>query len=478
VNSRGFRRFGVQRAVAAAALAVLVFGSGIVAGKTSGATISGGISVGSADRVPSPAAAARQGPIEDSTVATPIPYSVPLITWPVPAPITYGTALDGRELDASVTFSGIIVPGFISYTPSSGTILHAGPTQELLAAFVPSVQHFFGATGSVLITVNPAPTTLSLTASALPLGAGGPITLTAAISTTVTGVDPPVGNVTFYDGSLMLNSPQALVSGSARITVPHLAAGAHNFHAGFAAIPNSLGNPDFAPSTAAAVVGANQAATQLMLSATNSLSYVGQSVSYAARVFSASGGTPTGTVTFFDVTGSAPRVLGSGQLDTDGYAHAAQASPSVGAFRILAVYGGDGEFHGAQSAILTEVIRSCTVSAHLVLRSVAALDAQAGAQVAAGAYLSLAVGKSQIRVGNALVTYCSNPGRSTAQAVVAGIITGASGTLKKGDPVAVTLRMIGASRSPDAVLVDLKAKQRLAVSGPYDTGSSLRISTP
>jgi hypothetical protein len=478
VNTRGVRRFGVHRIVAAAAIAVLVFGSSAGMGKTSGATISWATSVGSVDRVSSPAAAAHQGQVEDSTAATPIPYSVPLITWPVPAPITYGMALDGRELDASVTFSGIIVPGLITYTPSPGTILHAGANQELLAGFVPSVQHFFGATGSVLITVNPAPTTLSLTASALPLGAGEPITLTAAISTTITGVDLPVGSVTFYDGSSILGSPVALVSGSAQLTVPRLAAGVHNFHATFAAIPNNLGNPDFAPSTTTAAVGANQAATQLSLSATNSISYVGQSVSYAARVFSASGGTPTGAVTFFDVTGSAPRVLGSGQLDVGGYAHTAQAAPSVGAFRILAVYGGDGEFQGAQSAILTEVIRSCTVSVHFMLKSAVALDALAGAPAVAGAHLSFGVGKSQIGIGSAVVTYCSNPGRSNARAVVTGLITGASGKLKKGDPVTLTLRMIGASRSPDAVLVDLKAKQRLAVSGPYDIGSSLRITTP
>ena len=142
-------------------------------------------------------AAPKPGPVDDSSIATPIPYSVPLITWPAPAPITYGTPLDGVEFDASVTFSGIIVPGLITYPPSSGTILHAGANQELLAGFVPSVQNFSGATGSVLLTVNPGPTTLSLTASPVPLGAGGPITLTAAISTTVTGVSSPVGSVTF-----------------------------------------------------------------------------------------------------------------------------------------------------------------------------------------------------------------------------------------------------------------------------------------
>ena len=165
-------------------------------------------------------AAPKPGPVDDSSIATPIPYSVPLITWPAPAPITYGTPLDGVEFDASVTFSGIIVPGLITYPPSSGTILHAGANQELLAGFVPSVQNFSGATGSVLLTVNPGPTTLSLTASPVPLGAGGPITLTAAISTTVTGVSSPVGSVTFYDGSSVLGAPVPLVSGGARITVP------------------------------------------------------------------------------------------------------------------------------------------------------------------------------------------------------------------------------------------------------------------
>ncbi len=449
-----------------------------VMGKSSDTAIFLGASAGSVLQVTSAESTPRRAPIGNADIPTPIPYSVPLITWPVPAPITYGTPLDGRELDASATFTGIIVPGLITYTPSSGTILHAGPNQELLADFVPSVQNFSGAIGSVLITVNPAPTILSLTSSPVPLGAGGPVTLTAAISTTVTGVGPAVGSVTFYDGSTMLGPPVPLVSGTAQIPVPYLAAGAHNFNASFAAVPNSLGNPDFAPSTAAALVGAGQAPTQLTLSATNSISYVGQSVNYAARVAAVTGGTPTGTVTFFDITGSAPRVLGSVLLDAEGYAHATQAAPSVGGLRILAVYGGDAEFQGAQSAILSQVIRSCTVSAHLVVKGAVALDALVGAQATVGAHLSIGVGKAQLGIGGAAVTYCANPSRSNAQAVVTGILTGGSGKLKKGDQVTLTLRLIGPSRFPDAVLVDIKAKQRLAVSGPFDAGSTLRITTP
>ncbi|MGH2345333.1 MAG: Ig-like domain-containing protein, partial [Chloroflexota bacterium] len=42
----------------------------------------------------------------------------------------------------------------------------------------------------------------------------------------------------------------------------------------------------------------------------------------------------------------------------------------------------------------------------------------------------------------------------------------------------LTLSMIGAARLPDAVLVDGATKQRIAIIGPYDVGSAIRIATP
>ena len=47
--------------------------------------------------------------------------ATPVITWPTPADIVYGTALSATQLNATTT-----VPGTFVYTPAAGTVLNAG----------------------------------------------------------------------------------------------------------------------------------------------------------------------------------------------------------------------------------------------------------------------------------------------------------------------------------------------------------------
>src|SRR5205814_4945016 len=47
--------------------------------------------------------------------------------------ITYGTALSSTQLDATPS-----VPGSFQYTPSPGTVLHAGSGQPLSVSFIPN----------------------------------------------------------------------------------------------------------------------------------------------------------------------------------------------------------------------------------------------------------------------------------------------------------------------------------------------------
>ena len=58
--------------------------------------------------------------------------AVPVITWPTPQAITYGTALSSAQLDATAN-----VPGTFVYTPAGGTVLAAG-TQTLSVTFTPT----------------------------------------------------------------------------------------------------------------------------------------------------------------------------------------------------------------------------------------------------------------------------------------------------------------------------------------------------
>jgi autotransporter-associated beta strand protein len=77
----------------------------------------------------------RTGHITLLGQSIPVTQSVamnPVVTWPTPDPITYGTALSSNQLDASAN-----VPGTFIYNPPAGTVLPAG-TNTLSAVFDPS----------------------------------------------------------------------------------------------------------------------------------------------------------------------------------------------------------------------------------------------------------------------------------------------------------------------------------------------------
>lgn len=100
--------------------------------------------------------------------------ATPTITWANPAPITYGTALSGTQLNATATVSGSF-----AYTPALGTVLSAG-TQTLSVSFTPADSiDYTTATASVTLVVNNTPTGLGV--SVLPVDSGtgtSPVSLT------------------------------------------------------------------------------------------------------------------------------------------------------------------------------------------------------------------------------------------------------------------------------------------------------------
>jgi len=101
-----------------------------------------------------------------ATVVLTVNQAAPAITWAKPKTITYGTALSPTQLNASST-----VAGTFTYTPPAGTILNAGP-QTLTVIFTPTdTVDYTTARGSVPLTVNKAPLTISWPApAAIPYG--------------------------------------------------------------------------------------------------------------------------------------------------------------------------------------------------------------------------------------------------------------------------------------------------------------------
>lgn len=86
------------------------------------------------------------------------PRPLPVITWPAPAAITYGTPLSATHLGATAN-----IPGTFTYTPALGTILGAGADQVLSLAFTPAdTATYDSVTIERTLTVHKAPATIAL----------------------------------------------------------------------------------------------------------------------------------------------------------------------------------------------------------------------------------------------------------------------------------------------------------------------------
>jgi hypothetical protein len=90
-----------------------------------------------------------------AAVSLTVTKAKPTITWPTPAPISYGTALSAAQLNATAS-----VPGRFVYTPAAGAVLAAG-THTLSAAFTPTdATDCAAAQASVSLTVSKAKPTM------------------------------------------------------------------------------------------------------------------------------------------------------------------------------------------------------------------------------------------------------------------------------------------------------------------------------
>ena len=75
--------------------------------------------------------------------------AAPVIAWPAPAPVNWGTALSAAQLDASSP-----VAGTFTYSPAAGTVLAPG-TQTLSVSFAPqNTTDYTSATATVQLAVN------------------------------------------------------------------------------------------------------------------------------------------------------------------------------------------------------------------------------------------------------------------------------------------------------------------------------------
>jgi Divergent InlB B-repeat domain len=177
----------------------------------------------------------------------------PVITWPAPAPITFGSALSSVQLNATTT-----VPGTFTYTPPAGTVLPVGPNQPLSVTFTPNdTTVYLPAAANNTITVNPVQS--------------GPANL--VVTKTLTRVG----------GNVVVQVTVANTGGSAAASVILTVAKVGSVSG--APLPQNLGTIAAGGSASATVtvpgsVGAPGATTSLVLSGT----YTGGTFSSSARI--------------------------------------------------------------------------------------------------------------------------------------------------------------------------------------------------
>ena len=130
-----------------------------------------------------------------TTATINVQMASPVITWSNPASITYGTALDAAQLDASTT-----IPGTFVYSSAPGTVLPAGTNQTLSVTFTPTDSaDYLPVTTTAQVTVNQAP-----------------LWITAISATKVYGQENPAFTAT-YAGFKNSDSPASL-GGTLRFT--------------------------------------------------------------------------------------------------------------------------------------------------------------------------------------------------------------------------------------------------------------------
>ncbi len=202
--------------------------------------------------------------------------------------------------------------------------------------------------GSTSNTVNQvvatATSTTTLTSSVNPSTPGQSVTFTATVTASA---GTPTGTVTFNDGTTSIGTGTLNGTGQATLTTSTLALGTHPIsavYAGTSAIGGSTSN------TVSQVVALLSSTTNLTSSANPSAP--GQSVTFTATV-TASGTTPTGTVTFSD--GVTP--LGTGTLSA-GQATLTTSTLALGTHPITAVYGGSPSVSGSTSNTVNQVVAS------------------------------------------------------------------------------------------------------------------------
>jgi len=206
---------------------------------------------------------------------------------------------------------------------------------------------------------------------------------TTAVTITITpatqGASPPSGTVTLQvDGTSMVPATISNSSGNGIVTITlgKLSVGNHSL------VANYNGDQVYGGSTSATlIITVVKSTSAVALSASPTAIVEFQTVTFTATVTAATGGTPTGSVTFMN--GST--TLGQGTLSAQGVATYTSSAANlssvllVGTYNVTAVYGGDSNFTSGTSSALNFVVSPDPQDYSIALSTSALAIAQGGA---------------------------------------------------------------------------------------------------
>ncbi len=209
----------------------------------------------------------------------------------------------------------------------------------------------YGTVG-VLINASLTATTTAVTSSQNPSNFGQLVTFTATV-TAQQGFykGTPTGTVNFTYGSTTLCKAVTLSGGVATCAYAALPVGTDTVTATYS------GDSNFTGSSVSLNQTVNQASTTLALTSSVNPSGFGQSVTFTATIMPQYGGQASGTITFKD----GATTLGSGAVSGNA-ASLTTSGLAVGTHSITAIYGGDSNFTGSTSPVLSQVVQGPAVS--------------------------------------------------------------------------------------------------------------------
>jgi acetyl esterase/lipase len=271
------------------------------------------------------------------------------------------SSVTGQPVMLTATVTGSPTPtGTVSFLNDSSTVLttatldasgHATTTYpfvlttEVRARYDGDSNYGSKTSSSVHQQLNPASTSLSLSVSPNPAAAGQQVVATLQLSITPPGSAPPpttpFGIYTVFVDNVQAANVSASGTSPVNINLPNQSSGDHTVTATYTDQTNQYQSTGYHPSSAGPVtLHVNSAFAATTTSATANGTTINITVS-------ASGATPTGTVTVSN--GATP--LGSAALNGSGQATINIAPLAPGSYTLTVIYTPSGNFSGSSTTV-------------------------------------------------------------------------------------------------------------------------------